>query len=225
MSINVNQCQWQSSYVSIFFHIFLKEHFGGPSPSFGGRGPLCLLGASGRPGGASAAEGGPTAGGQNWLISIWTFDDYSWFFTSKKKKKNKNNNKNRNKNKNKKQSYVYTYNHCMLLLYIYILIYNLKYIHTFAWFTHVYSDCQIVIFPFSSRSQGALKTLSSDQQSLLFDERVECFLWQPGGRRPRGRSKLVGKWQPKGTRYVKTCENVWKSEDSNWCWKMHIWNF
>lgn len=28
--------------------------------------------------------------------------------------------------------------------------------------------------------EGALKTLSSDQHSLLFDERVECFLWQPG---------------------------------------------
>eukprot|EP00435_Cladocopium_sp_Y103_P067313 s104_g29.t2 len=27
--------------------------------------------------------------------------------------------------------------------------------------------------------EGALKTLSSDQRSLLFDERVECFLWQP----------------------------------------------
>ena len=71
MSINVNQCRSMTTIICFhIFHIFLKEHFGGPSPSFGGRGPLCLLGASGRPGGASAAEGGPTAGGQNWLISI-----------------------------------------------------------------------------------------------------------------------------------------------------------
>ena len=36
-----------------------------------------------------------------------------------------------------------------------------------------------VCVPLTLLPQGILTTLPTEQRSLLFDERVECFLWQP----------------------------------------------